>query len=89
MSNVTNFLNGKKKIGLASQNDLFKFVDKITTAQSQIDKGRDGLNSVLPMAEKALTEVEMQAKDLGINPDDIKGYKSLKIEVQNTKSSYL
>ncbi len=78
-----------KKTELASQKDLFKYLDKIVNSQKQIDKGREGLNSVMSMAEKATMEVEMQAKELGINPDEIKGYKSLKIEIQNTKSAYL
>ncbi len=87
--------NGKKvnlesqEVELATQKQLFKFTDKIINGQKKIDKGRQELDAIMPQAQKAVEEIEQQAKELGVNPSEVKGYKSLSIEIQNTKSLYL
>ena len=68
---------------------MFAATDKLIAAQRDIDKGRAKLEKSYPQALKIISEIEAQAKELGINADDIKGFKSLNIEAKNTKSQYL
>ena len=77
------------KVELATQKQVFAATDKLIAAQRDIDKGRAKLEKSYPQALKIISEIEAQAKELGINADDIKGFKSLNIEAKNTKSQYL
>ena len=78
-----------EKVELATQKQVFAITEKLLAAQRDIDKGRDKLNTSYPQALKIISEIEGQAKELGIKADDIKGFKSLNIEAKNTKSQYL
>tara|TARA_R110002167_G_C12440705_1_gene630799 strand:+ start:445 stop:732 length:288 start_codon:yes stop_codon:yes gene_type:complete len=78
-----------EKVELATQKQVFAATDKLIAAQRDIDKGRAKLEKSYPQALKIISEIEAQAKELGINADDIKGFKSLNIEAKNTKSQYL
>ena len=78
-----------QKIELATQKQVFAATDKLIAGQRDVDKGRGKLEQAYPQALKIISEIEAQAKELGVNPNEIKGFKSLTIEAKNTKSSYI
>ena len=79
----------EEKTELATQKQVFAATDKLLAGQRDVDKGRDKLEKSYPQALKIISEIESQAKELGISASDIKGFKSLETEVKNTKNLYL
>ena len=78
-----------QKIELATQKQVFAATDSLISGQKDVDKGRSKLEQSYPNALKIISEIESQAKELGINANEIKGFQSLVSEAKNTKSLYL
>ena len=78
-----------QKVELATQKQLYSALDKLVSGQRDVDKGRAKLEKSYPIGLKLIAEIKNQAKELGVNPDDIKGYKVLNMELKNTKSLYI
>ena len=92
-----------ERIELASIKDLDKKIKQIFTDQKKLDKinpaiekllkdQKDAKNQLAMHIKESQTQLdnfEKQAKELGLSPDGVSAFKSLKIEIANSKSEYL
>ena len=92
-----------EKVELAGVKDLDKKLKEIFTNQKKLDKinpsiekllkdQKDAKNQLAMHIKESQTQLdnfEKQAKELGLSADGVPSFKSLKIEIANSKSEYL
>jgi hypothetical protein len=97
-SKVLNLKSEKLELGIVQ--DIAKKTKQVIGAQKKLDKSvpafeklieqlkneRGTLEMYMKESEGLLADVQSSAKLLGISPNDIEGYKTLDIEVSNSKT---
>jgi|31_taG_2_1085359.scaffolds.fasta_scaffold62431_1 aspartate/tyrosine/aromatic aminotransferase len=92
-----------QKVELASTKDLDRKLKQLFAEQKRLDKinpaiekliqdqksAKNMLAVIVKESESILSEFDKQAKDLGLSPDGVSQYKSLKNEISISKSEYL
>jgi len=92
-----------EKVELASTKDLDRKLKQLFAQQKKLDKinpaiekliedqksAKNMLDVFVRESESILSEFDKQAKDLGLSPDGVSQYKTLKNEISVSKSEYL
>ncbi len=92
-----------EKFELASTKDLDRKLKQLFAQQKKLDKinpaiekliedqksAKNMLDVFVRESESILSEFDKQAKDLGLSPDGVSQYKTLKNEISVSKSEYL
>ena len=92
-----------EKVELASTKDLDRKLKQLFEQQKKLDKinpaiekliedqksAKNMLDVFVRESESILSEFDKQAKDLGLSPDGVSQYKTLKNEISVSKSEYL
>jgi len=92
-----------QKIELASTKDLDRKLKQLFGQQKKLDKINPSIEKLLEdkknsqnmlemyvkESESILSDFEKAAKDLGLSPDGVANYKTLKNEISISKSEYL
>ena len=92
-----------ERVELASTKDLDRKLKQLFAQQKKLDKinpelekliedqksAKNMLDLFVRESESILSEFDKQAKDLGLSPDGVSQYKTLKNEISVSKSEYL